>query len=377
MTTAVHPEAASSNPVDVENAEARLLGEADTTKVDTGTAASGRDALEVEYEPQAPPPESSTTKGLLLVFATVGLLGSYVTWGFMQEMVKNKMYGKTESFPGEKFPSDVFLVFGNRLLAVVMAAAIVMLPIRSEPAGGWAPQAPWLNFAPCSLSNVLSSTAQYHCLDYISFPMQVVSKSCKVVPVMLVGKFVHGKSYPWIEYFEAVAIAFGVSMFSLSQSSGPVEEKRTQGLGLFFVAVYLVCDSFTSQWQDRIFKKHKIDQFQMMFGVNLFSILFTTLSLLWSGEFGTSLTFISMYPDALYHVVTLSVTSATGQLFIFYTIKRFGPIIFTIIMTTRQMVSLVVSAVVFGHYLGLGCWVGALVVFGTIGYRIRRKIQAN
>lgn len=31
---------------------------------------------------------------------------------------------------------------------------------------------------------------------------QVVSKSCKVVPVMLVGKFVHGKSYPWVEYFE-------------------------------------------------------------------------------------------------------------------------------------------------------------------------------
>ncbi|CAN0564212.1 unnamed protein product [Laminaria digitata] len=70
-------------------------------------------------------------------------------------------------------------------------------------------------------------------------------------------------------------------MFSLSQNSGPVEDKSTQWLGLFFVAVYLVCDSFTSQWQDRIFKKHKIDQFQMMFGVNLFSIFFTALSLLW------------------------------------------------------------------------------------------------
>ena len=54
--------------------------------------------------------------------------------------MKNKPYGKTESFPGEKFPSDVFLVFGNRLLAVIVAAGIVMLPIRKEPAGGWAPQ---------------------------------------------------------------------------------------------------------------------------------------------------------------------------------------------------------------------------------------------
>ncbi|CAN0491392.1 unnamed protein product, partial [Hapterophycus canaliculatus] len=36
-----------------------------------------------------PPPreESPTKKGVLLLVATVGLLGSYVTWGFMQEMV--------------------------------------------------------------------------------------------------------------------------------------------------------------------------------------------------------------------------------------------------------------------------------------------------
>ena len=85
-------------------------------------------------------------------------------------------------------------------------------------------------------------------------------------------------------------------MFSLSQSSGPAEEKRTQGLGLFFVAVYLACDSFTSQWQDRIFKKHKIDQFQMMFGVNLFSILFTCTSLLWVSQ--------------AYHILRMSFRSA-------------------------------------------------------------------
>lgn len=54
--------------------------------------------------------------------------------------VKNKKYGKTESFEGENFPSDVFLVFGNRLLAMMVAAAMVMLPLRQEPPGGWTPQ---------------------------------------------------------------------------------------------------------------------------------------------------------------------------------------------------------------------------------------------
>ena len=41
MTAAVHPDAAKSSPVDLENAEARLLGDADVTQVDKGTAASG------------------------------------------------------------------------------------------------------------------------------------------------------------------------------------------------------------------------------------------------------------------------------------------------------------------------------------------------
>ena len=99
-------------------------------------------------------------------------------------------------------------------------------------------------------------------------------------------------------------------MFSLSQSSGPAEEKRTQGLGLFFVAVYLACDSFTSQWQDRIFKKHKIDQFQMMFGVNLFSILFTCTSLLWVSQ-----AYYSVCPSVLlvFFLSFCSVTLCTGK----------------------------------------------------------------
>ena len=46
---------------------------------------------------------------------------------------------------------------------------------------------------------------------YVSFPTQTLFKSSKVIPVMLVGKFVHGKSYPWIE---CVPLFFFVCFFS-------------------------------------------------------------------------------------------------------------------------------------------------------------------
>merc|ERR1719198_2518884 len=108
----------------------------------------------------------------------------------------------------------------------------------------------------------------------------------------------------------------------------------------------------------------------MMFGVNLFSLLFTAMNLLWTGEMGLSLKFLML------NLLTLSFTSATGQLFIFYTIKKFGPIVFTIMMTTRQMLSLTVSCIVFGHALGSGAVAGTAVVFGVLFYRTKRKYDA-
>lgn len=100
---------------------------------------------------------------------------------------------------------------------------------------------------------------------------------------------------------------------------------------------YLACDSFTSQWQSKVFKQYGVDQYQMMLGVNFWSLFFTGLSLIQSGEGYESLVFLADDPLALYHQVILSITSAVGQLFIFYTIKELGPVIFTIMMTTRQV----------------------------------------
>jgi hypothetical protein len=68
---------------------------------------------------------------------------------------------------------------------------------------------------------------------------------------------------------------------------------------------------------------------------------------------------------------------APGQLFIFYTIRRFGPVVFTIMMTTRQMLSMMVSCWLYGHALGAGAAAGALVVFATLFYKISGKYRVT
>ncbi len=111
---------------------------------------------------------------LLACFA--GLQVCYLTWGYFQERLMTQTYG------GDVFPSSVFLVFGNRVLALFTALAVVYVrrPNGKDPLSK-RKMPHVLNFAPCSLSNVLGSWAQYECLKYISFPMQV----CTIVIIIL------------------------------------------------------------------------------------------------------------------------------------------------------------------------------------------------
>lgn len=189
-----------------------------------------------------------------------------------------------------------------------------------------------------------------------------------------VGIMLNKKTYPFIEYVEAVLITLGVTLFTLSEKSDKMSGSHDDTMfGVFLLGTYLMCDSFTSQWQSKVYKQYGIDQYQMMLGVNIWSMIMTGFTLYQSGEFFSSLAFIMSDSSAFMHMMVLSVTSATGQLFIFYTIKEFGPVIFTIIMTTRQIFSLFVSCLLFGHSLQIVGWISSVFVFAVVFNRIYRK----
>ena len=249
----------------------------------------------------------------ILLFCFVGLQASYLTWGYVQEKVMTKEYSTG------KFPSATFCVFSNRVLAIMAAATAIFLK-----RGEISIPAPMTSFAPCAVSNTLSSYGQYQALRYVSFPLQTLSKSTKLIPVMLMGKVLNSKEYPWNEYGEAALISAGVSMFTFAETNKS-EGQSTEILGIVCLALYIVSDSFTSQWQSRVYKENpQVDQYQMMFSVNMWSIIFTLAMLIASGELWLTLSFLSSNPEAIIDNITISITSATGQLFIYYTIKEFG-----------------------------------------------------
>lgn len=265
----------------------------------------------------------------------------------------------------ENFRNSLFLEFMNRFLAVFISSSLLI--IMKNPVH----RAPVYMYSYNAFSNVMSSWFQYEALKYVSFPVQVLAKASKVIPVMLMSRLVMNKTYTLLEYMTGLMISVGLFLF-LVNSDDSVRMKGHEATvsGVILMCGYLLFDTFTVNWQGKLYQKYQMSSIQMMAGSNLFSILFASVSLLEQGGFSEAYAFMWRHPSFIFHISILSTASTIGQLFIYFTIHEFGPVTFTIIMTVRQAASILLSCIFFHHpvhFIGL---VGIIVCFGAIFLRI-------
>lgn len=320
-------------------------------------------------------PSSFSQTTVKLLFCAGGLQLSYLTWGVLQERIVTQTYEEYQpdgSVTMVKFTNSQFLVFVNRALALVVASLIILFSRQPRHT------APLYKYSYSSFSNIMSSWCQYEALKYVSFPTQVLCKASKIIPVMIMGKIVSKKTYPYYDYVVAVLLSAGVSLFLLAADpSGKRTSVGTTFSGAIILLGYMAFDSFTSNWQSELFTTYKMSTFQMMFGANLFSCLFTVWSMIEGGNFLSAVGFLMSHPEFAFHTMILSLTSATGQLFIFYTIQSFGPVIFTIIMTIRMMLSIMLSCFLYNHPLSAQAVFGIIVVFVALFLRVYARYRSK
>lgn len=303
-----------------------------------------------------------TQDALLLLYCFFGLQVSYLTWGYLQEKIITQEY---ENVAGNKdrFQDSQFLVFINRILAFLISG--LYLIVQRQPQH----KAPLYKYAFCSLSNIMSSWCQYEALKYVSFPTQVLAKASKIIPVMIMGKIISQTTYEYYEYVTAILISIGMTLFMLD-SSDHKNDGATTASGIILLGGYLLLDSFTSTWQNALFVEYGATSVQMMCAVNMFSCLLTALSLFQQSSFPRILSFMTKYPRFIMDCLLISICSASGQLYIFYTISKFGPVTFVIMMTIRQGLAILLSCLIYHHRVTVIGIIGILLVFGSVFLRI-------
>lgn len=58
-------------------------------------------------------------------------------------------------------------------------------------------------------------------------------------------------------------------------------------------------------------------------------------------------------------------------------LQNFGAVVFTLIMTTRILLSIALSCILYGHQVSATGFFGLMLVLSAVLYRIRRKAQGQ
>ncbi|XP_073116696.1 UDP-galactose/UDP-glucose transporter 3 isoform X2 [Elaeis guineensis] len=271
---------------------------------------------------------------LLLAFCIAGIWSAYITQGVLQETVSTKRFGPD----GKRFEHLSFLNLAQNVVCLIWSFLMIKVWSRSSARG-----APWWSYWSASITNTIGPAMGIEALKYISYPGQVLAKSSKMIPVMVMGTLVYGIKYTIPEYICTFLVAGGVSAFALSKTSSKTMNKLARpnaplGYGLCFLN--LAFDGFTNATQDSINARE--------------------------------------HPEAAWDILVYCLCGAVGQNFMFLTISCFGSLVNTTITTTRKFVSIVVSSLLSGNPLSLKQWASVLMVFSGLSFQIFlkwRKLQ--
>jgi adenosine 3'-phospho 5'-phosphosulfate transporter B2 len=284
------------------------------------------------------------------------MLGFY---GVIQERVMSVPYG------GELFKVSIFLVLCNRAFAILFASS--MVAVNQESPVNKAPL--WKYFA-ISLSNVAATTCQYEALKWVSFPVQMLGKSFKMMPVMVWGILISQKQYTLTDWAVAAAVTGGVTEFLMTGSiAAPHADQNDSVYGLALLVGFLLFDGFTSTFQEKLFKEHQTSKYNQMLYINLGSAFTAIISLFISGGFGEALAFCAAHPAFVLDAGFLSGAAVGGQFFIYSMVKEFGALAFAATMNVRQVASIVVSYIIYSKPITILQVGGLAMVFGALFYK--------
>mmetsp|Transcript_81727 Transcript_81727/g.144767 ORF Transcript_81727/g.144767 Transcript_81727/m.144767 type:complete len:329 (-) Transcript_81727:245-1231(-) len=291
-------------------------------------------------------------------FFGAGIIGTLVVYGMLQEKIMQHPYN------GQLFTISAFLVFANRVCNLVFA--VVMSIAKGESLQN---QAPIWKYMVISLSNVGATNCQYEALKYVSFPVQMLGKSFKMMPVMIWGIAISGKRYTLTDWMVAAFVTGGVTMFLLTGQIDSPQGSGSSLWGLLLLCAFLALDGLTSTTQEKLFKEHRTSKYNQILYVNLCSAVTSFVALILPGNLMPALAFCAEHPAFIRDASILSASATSSQWFIYSQVKEFGALVFAATMNVRQVVSIIVSYIRYDHAITAMQTLSLMMVFSALFFK--------
>ncbi|KAB2059611.1 hypothetical protein ES319_A11G317500v1 [Gossypium barbadense] len=188
---------------------------------------------------------------------------------------------------------------------------------------------PWKTYVKLSAVLMGSHGLTKGSLAFLNYPAQLMFKSTKVLPVMVMGAFIPGlrRKYPAHEYVSAILLVLGLILFTLADAQ---TLPSFSVIGVIMVISALVMDSFLGNLQEAIFNMNpETTQIEMLFCSTVVGLPLLIPPMVLTGEVfeawnsvlsGTAVSMVMKYADNIvkvYSTLVAMLLTAVVSVFLF------------------------------------------------------------
>ncbi|KAI3687504.1 hypothetical protein L1987_81201 [Smallanthus sonchifolius] len=203
-------------------------------------------------------------------------------------------------------------------------------------------------------------------LAYLNYPAQLMFKSTKVLPVMIMGAFIPGlrRKYPLREYFSAFLLVVGLILFTLADAN---TSPNFSIVGVVMVSGALIMDSFLGNLQEAVFTiNRETTQMEMLFCSTVVGTPFLIPPMILTGELFRAWNSCYEHPYVYGVLIFEAVATFVGQVSVLSLIAIFGAATTALITTARKAVTLLLSYIIFTKPMSEQHAVGLILIAAGI-----------
>jgi len=200
-------------------------------------------------------------------------------------------------------------------------------------------------------------------VPYLNYPTQVMFKSCKLIPVLIGGILIQGKTFNVYDVSASVMMSFGLIFFTLADVK---VQPNFQFYGVVLISGALCADAAIGNVQEKQMKNYKASNIEIVLYSYSIGFVYILIGELAFGNLVAATRFWLKHPvETFGYAFMFSLTGYAGINIVLHLVKYYGALIAVTVTTCRKAVTIVLSFIFFTkpftfQYL----WSGLLVLIG-------------
>jgi len=216
--------------------------------------------------------------------------------------------------------------------------------------------------------SVLTVTGMYFTnwsLTYLNYPTRVLFKSSKLLPTMVVGTLMQGRFYSCLEYLAAGGLVAGIALFTLGDAE-LLPSFHPAGIGLILIG--MAADAATSNYEEKAFFRvaQPASQAEVMAYSSMFGTVWALILLLPTNELSAAVAHSQEQPRVTPLLVLSAVCGYVSVSFVLLLIKIYGATVTEMVKSSRKVLTVVLSFVLYPKPLSWKYAVGGVAVLASL-----------